>query len=265
MKKPEYQDFGLSEARVKEIQNAVSILEAKRKQAVDKIWPIVAVLILVGVFIPFFVHFIFPDVLMIKRLNDLFDLIGPIFLCLIVSIAITAAILYPLSNIYNGHFEKRIGKISGYNELKDFENKLRNYEWEEKRLEEERKRLLDLRKREFWLKQDGYTFEKSVAEVFERLGHKVRLTKGSGDEGVDIFLDGNIVVQCKATQFQIAPAVVRDLFGAMHHFDATKGIIVSTGGFSSGCYQFARDKKIELWDLNKLLDVAGKLGIEYRG
>jgi len=221
----------------------------------------VGLLFFIDNFISLMQRFI-PD---LSNLSDVFVIfIG------MVPWAITVVISFSIYWTFHFFLESVLKKydirnVPGYKELHDFEVELQKYEVEKRVQEEEIKRLEDFTVRQFWVKQDGYTFEKNIADIFKRLGYQVKLTKGSGDEGVDIFLDEDTIVQCKATESQISPAVVRDLFGAMHHFNATKGIIVSTGGFSSGCHQFAHEKNIELWDLNKLLEVAGKLDIGYKG
>jgi len=256
MKRPEYEDFGLSPNRVEEIRKTTSLFAAKKKVRQE----------LISIR-QYFVS-ILPAVLLVYLFGILIGVDTPsrlakIFLALIpASFFVYLALHFVLSkSLEKYNFEN----IPGYKELKEFEANYQKYEDEERKLKEETSRLRDLKRRQFWTNQDGYSFEKNIGDVFKRLGHKVRITRGSGDEGVDIFVDEDTVVQCKATESQIAPAVVRDMYGAMHHFNAKRGIIVSIGGFSSGCHQFARGKRIELWDLNKLLEVAEKLGIGHIG
>lgn len=124
------------------------------------------------------------------------------------------------------------------------------------RFEDELKLIEEQKKRDYWFKQDGYEFERSIAHLFEGLGYNVKQTRKTGDEGVDMFLNNNIIVQCKATKSPIAPSVLRDLYGTMQHFKAQKGIIVSTGGFTSGSIDFAMGKNIDLWNMDKILSVS---------
>ena len=92
--------------------------------------------------------------------------------------------------------------------------------------------------------------------MFKNLGHQVQFTSATGDQGVDLFIDKDTVVQCKAHEAQISPSVIRDMYGTMMHFKKKKAIVISTGGFTKGCYDFAKGKPIELWDVEKIIEKA---------
>jgi len=147
-----------------------------------------------------------------------------------------------------------------YNEyLNDLEENSSSIKKKKGEIEDYKNRLKQIekqKKRDYWIEQDGYEFERSIAHLFEGLGYYVELTNKTGDEGVDMFLNNNTVVQCKATKSSVSPSVVRDLYGTMKHFKAQKGILVSTGGFTSGSIDFAMGKNIELWDMDKILSVS---------
>ncbi len=112
------------------------------------------------------------------------------------------------------------------------------------------------KKEEYWRNMDGHKFEREIESLLRNSGHVVERTKGSGDMGVDLILDENTIVQCKATKSAVSPSVARDLFGTMNHFKKSKGILISAGGFTSGTKAFCRDKNIELWDLGKIVSIA---------
>lgn len=112
------------------------------------------------------------------------------------------------------------------------------------------------KKEEYWRNMDGHKFEREIESLLRNSGHVVERTKGSGDMGVDLILDANTIVQCKATKSAVSPGVARDLFGTMNHFKASKGVLISTGGFTSGTKEFCQDKNIELWDLGKIVSIA---------
>ena len=162
-----------------------------------------------------------------------------------------ASELFPIKDdetisIYNEYLNDRLEYSSSIekkkDEVEDYKNRLKQIEKQ--------------KKRDYWIEQDGYEFERSIAHLFAGLGYYVELTNKTGDEGVDMFLNNNTVVQCKATKSSVSPSVVRDLYGTMKHFKAQKGILVSTGGFTSGSIDFAMGKNIELWDMDKILSVS---------
>lgn len=111
---------------------------------------------------------------------------------------------------------------------------------------------------------DPIEFEMAVAGLLERMGLQVRTTPRSGDGGVDIIAvdpapvtGGLIVVQCKHTQVVGSP-VIRDLYGAMAHHGANKGIVATSGRFTSDATAWATGKPIELIDGGKLADLINR-------
>ncbi len=108
----------------------------------------------------------------------------------------------------------------------------------------------------FWLSLSGKQYEDEISNLFSKLGYKVNLTKSSGDEGIDIFLekDGEFTaVQCKAHIRPVSPSVAQELYSSMLHEQIAKGIIVSTHGFTNGTADFAITKPIALWGLPEIL------------
>jgi restriction system protein len=115
---------------------------------------------------------------------------------------------------------------------------------------------MERRRREFWETLDGWSFEHELAEVLRKVDYKAEVTRGSGDDGVDIWAekDGEtIAIQCKRYSGAVGPAVVRELYGVLLHFEADRGIVATTGYFTGGAFDFAEDKQIELWTLNDIL------------
>jgi hypothetical protein len=114
---------------------------------------------------------------------------------------------------------------------------------------------------DFWLNLSGIAFEREVHGLFVRSGIPARLTPPSGDGGIDLILPDGAVVQCKSGIGRVRPSVVRDLYGAMVSCCASRGILIASGGFSPGVYEFASDKPIELWDIDKLVEMQTNLGV----
>ena len=111
-------------------------------------------------------------------------------------------------------------------------------------------------KRSYWTFLDGYAFENATADVLKKHQFNARVTRGSGDGGIDIEVARNGlrgVVQCKAHVACVGPSVVRDLYGVIHHSGADFGVVVSRGGFTRGAADFARDKPILFLDTDDLI------------
>jgi len=112
---------------------------------------------------------------------------------------------------------------------------------------------------EFWNRMNGRTFEREVALLLEKSGHKARVTPVTGDHGIDIILEDGTIIQCKAHKKPISPGAARDLYGTLKHFKASNAILISRSGFTKGVYEFTKGKPIKLWDLNNLIKLQKKL------
>lgn len=107
----------------------------------------------------------------------------------------------------------------------------------------------------FWDALTGRQFELEVANLLNRAGYSATVTPASGDKGVDVLLSDGTIVQCKTHKTRVSPSVARELYGTLGHFGAPRAILVSKNGFSRGVYEFAQGKKIELWDVNVLIEI----------
>jgi hypothetical protein len=119
--------------------------------------------------------------------------------------------------------------------------------------------LAELRERMHLL--DPIEFENLVGLLLTRMGFDVSLTPRSGDGGVDLIAfdktpvkGGYIVVQCKHTASVGSPEV-RDLAGVVQHHGANKGILITSGRFSSQAREWAAGKPLELVDGDGLLQL----------
>ena len=97
-------------------------------------------------------------------------------------------------------------------------------------------------------------FEKTVASVFRGLGFEARAVGRSGDDGIDVVLDGpdgsTIGVQVKRYTGRIGVHQIRELTGALVINRLTRGIFVTTSDFESGAPRTAA-----LWSPRKPIDL----------
>lgn len=114
-----------------------------------------------------------------------------------------------------------------------------------------------------WWQYDGWEFEKEVGKLFEACGYNAKVTKGSGDGGVDVILykDGvKSIVQCKHHKNPVSVEPIRALWGCMNDFSANEAIFIASSGYTSGCYDFVRDKaNYKLLTLDDLSLMAAQL------
>lgn len=120
------------------------------------------------------------------------------------------------------------------------------------------------------LQMPGTCFESLCCSLVEKMGFEAEVTKASGDGGVDIvavshlpFVSGKYVIQCKRYTGNVGEPVIRDLYGVVSAENANKGILITTGGFTSSACAFAEGKQIELIDGNSLDNLLHQFGLTY--
>jgi len=142
--------------------------------------------------------------------------------------------------------------------INEYQKRIR-LEKEEQELREKEAYLRRLTKLTEVQKLDPVSFEKFVGELFVRMGYTISYTKGSGDEGVDIFIqkDGKQgIVQCKRYTGVVGQYVLRDFFGSMIHNKAKEAYLITTGSFSLPTKRWAQGKPIHLVDGTRLVEWA---------
>lgn len=96
----------------------------------------------------------------------------------------------------------------------------------------------------------GRDFEEIVGRIFSKMGYSVSTTKGSGDEGIDLYMKSKegrrVGVQCKRWKGKVGQPVIRGFYGSLMHAHLKKGYIVTTGKFSKAAQDFVMDKPIIL-------------------
>ncbi len=156
---------------------------------------------------------------------------------------------YP--DISNYNFDKQLYFKNIFDNILEYEMKYINNIINQNNLKKEA---------EHWLGLDGFAFEREVSDLYRKLGYKVETTRAVADGGVDIKLwnkNGEyIIVQCKNHKNKVGPSVVRDLYGTMLKEKADKAILLCSGGFNKGVFDFVDDLPIELMDIYQLIYLA---------
>ena len=102
----------------------------------------------------------------------------------------------------------------------------------------------------------GIEFEKLLCDKFKELGFYAEMTKGSGDFGADIIIEtknqSKIIVQCKRFKNKVNLKAVQEVIGAVGHFNADVGIVITNNTFLNSAKKLAESNDIELWDGSKL-------------
>ena len=133
------------------------------------------------------------------------------------------------------------------------------------------------RLRETLAEMNPYLVEKVIQRLLEEMGYdNVEVTNRSSDGGVDVVADIEVgitpvreVVQVKRHKGNIQRDVLDKLRGSLHRFDATRGTIITTGGFSKGAKAAAFESgapPITLIDGDRLIELLIKhdIGVHKR-
>jgi restriction system protein len=124
---------------------------------------------------------------------------------------------------------------------------------------------------------DPIAFEHLVASLLDAMGYdNVQVTAPSNDKGVDVVANIKLgissvreVIQVKRQKANIGRPVLDALRGSLHRFQAVRGTIISTGGFSKGTMKAAFEPgaaPITLMDGETLVDslMAHSIGVRKR-
>jgi restriction system protein len=103
-------------------------------------------------------------------------------------------------------------------------------------------------------------FEGWVAILFQLIGYTVKNTQAVADHGIDLQVSNEHVryglVQCKRYRGTVGEPLVRDLYGTLIHENADYAWLVTTGGVSKQAREWVNAKPLELWDGQKLVEMA---------
>jgi len=105
-------------------------------------------------------------------------------------------------------------------------------------------------------------FEVWIGLLFQLSGYRVKNTQYVADHGIDLEVYGNGVrrglVQCKRYRGTVGEPTIRDLYGTLVHERADYAWLATTGGVSRQAREWANGKPIELWDGQRLVELAAR-------
>jgi restriction system protein len=89
---------------------------------------------------------------------------------------------------------------------------------------------------------DPLQYEALVADLLRDFGWATRLTKGSGDQGIDVIAEmrgKKVVIQCKLYSSTVGNAAVQEAIAGMRFEDANFAAVVSNSTFTQSAKQLA--------------------------
>jgi len=153
---------------------------------------------------------------------------------------------------YSKHYTDCFFEIEKLIEAQKEENSLMSYE----------KKLLQPKDKITYSINDvdlmnGSEFEHFVALLFTKMGYEATVTKGSGDQGIDVLAEKNNVkigVQAKCYSGSVSNSAIQEVVAGAQHYGCDKSIVVTNNVFSKSAIELAQSNNVILWDRTILKD-----------
>ncbi len=115
-------------------------------------------------------------------------------------------------------------------------------------------------------RMEGREFEYFCAELLERCGfEEVEVTRGSGDQGVDILArkeDIKYAIQCKNYSHPLGNSPVQEVYAGKTFYKCHVGVVMTNSTFTKGARQLADSVGIILWDKSRLDKMMIRTGMQ---
>ena len=106
---------------------------------------------------------------------------------------------------------------------------------------------------------NGHYFEKYCAYLLTVFGFvDVSVTRGSGDQGVDIigkYNDLKYAIQCKRHSHKLGNTPIQEVAAGKNYYKCDGAIVITNNFFTDGAIDLAKANNVELWDRNKLMQL----------
>lgn len=115
-------------------------------------------------------------------------------------------------------------------------------------------------------RMEGHEFEYFCAELLERCGFEaVTVTRGSGDQGVDILAfkeDIKYAIQCKNYSAPLGNKSIQEVFAGKTFYHCHVGVVMTNSTFTKGAKELADSVGVILWDKSRLDKMMVKTGMQ---
>lgn len=109
----------------------------------------------------------------------------------------------------------------------------------------------------------GIEFETAVASLYERNGYTVRLTKASGDFGVDVLANKGIellAIQVKRYTGNVGVRAVQEVASGASHYKATTAVVITNAFFTKQAKELAKSLRVTLINKKRLANMWESIG-----
>lgn len=133
----------------------------------------------------------------------------------------------------------------------------------EKMKQDRIKKMKAIKKLDEIKKMTPFEFEHFIREMYELLGYQARVTSQTGDGGKDIILYKNSIkkiVECKRyNKIKVTRPEIQKFHSAIIDTNASKGVFITTGGYTAPAVKYVENKPIELINGDNLISMLSGL------
>nr|WP_294658301.1 restriction endonuclease [uncultured Blautia sp.] len=99
---------------------------------------------------------------------------------------------------------------------------------------------------------NGYEFEHRCAALLKSKGyHRVSVTKGSGDQGIDVIAHKagkKYGIQCKYYSSPVGNKAIQEAYSGARFYDCDRAVVMTNNTFTKAARELADKLEVELWD-----------------
>lgn len=97
----------------------------------------------------------------------------------------------------------------------------------------------------------GFEFENFISDLFKKMGYTTRVTKSSGDQGIDVLASKNdyiVAIQAKCYSGIVGNHAIMEAVAGMRYYKANKCMVITNSSFTKSAQELAKANEVELWD-----------------
>lgn len=97
----------------------------------------------------------------------------------------------------------------------------------------------------------GYEFETFISNLFNKMGYKARVTKSSGDQGIDVLAEKNgkkYGIQTKCYAHNVTNKAIQEVVAGLKYYNLDKGMVVTNSYFTDSARTLAQSNNVLIWD-----------------
>lgn len=104
-------------------------------------------------------------------------------------------------------------------------------------------------------RMNGIEFEIFIADMFAKLGYRTKMTKASGDQGVDVIAykgEKILGIQAKCYSGVVGSHAIMEVVAGKNYYGCNSCMVITNSTFSAAAKELANVNHVELWDRNDL-------------